>query len=271
MITLLFRPALRPMALPSLVPADLCLPSAVLRLSGGSYGDGLRVTTGGSSVWGRCCGRAASFHLVPASSSGFRLNGCPKTSQAAHPSGRIVLLERLRPFGLRARSVVKRRGFLFWGLVWWLEIWRSGTNEIWRDNEHPRRGDGAGLRRRLSVVLLIAGAVYLARRYWPWRQAPAPSETRPEIDEPPADKHVRTPSDVLRLIVGVLLVLLGLLFATGASNTLVGFERDLISAFDALPKVVARVINLLSPKVSPRLPLPRSSSSRCGAAGSGCS
>ena len=96
------------------------------------------------------------------------------------------------------------------------------------------------------LVLLIAGAVYLVRRYWPWRQAPAPPETRPEIDEPPADKHVRTPSDVLRLIVGVLLVLLGLLFATGASNTLVGFERDLISAFDTLPEVVARVINLLA-------------------------
>ena len=96
------------------------------------------------------------------------------------------------------------------------------------------------------LVLLIAGAVYLVRRYWPWRQAPAPPETRPEIDEPPADEHVRTPSDVLRLIVGVLLVLLGLLFATGASNTLVGFERDLISAFDTLPEVVARVINLLA-------------------------
>ena len=96
------------------------------------------------------------------------------------------------------------------------------------------------------LVLLIAGAVYLVRRYWPWRQAPAPPETRPEIDEPPADRHVRTPSDVLRLIIGVLLVLIGLLFATGASNTLVGFERDLISAFDTLPEVVARVINLLA-------------------------
>ena len=41
---------------------------------------------------------------------------------------------------------------------------------------------------------------------------------------------MRAPSDVLRLIVGVLLVLIGLLFAGGASNTLVGFERDLISA-----------------------------------------
>ena len=95
------------------------------------------------------------------------------------------------------------------------------------------------------LVLLIAGAVYLVRRYWPWRQAPTPPETLPEIDEPPAERHVRTPSDVLRLIVGVLLVLIGLLFAAGASNTLLGFERDLIGAFDTLPEVVARVINLI--------------------------
>ena len=92
------------------------------------------------------------------------------------------------------------------------------------------------------LVLAIAGAVYLVRRFWPWRHAPVLPETRPEIDEPPADRHVRTPSDVLRLIVGVLLVLLGLLFATGASNTLVGFERDLINAFDALPGGAERAV-----------------------------
>ena len=95
------------------------------------------------------------------------------------------------------------------------------------------------------LVLLVAGAVYLVRRYWPWRHAPAPPETRPEIDEPPAERHVRTPSDVLRLIVGVLLVLIGLLFAAGASNTLVGFERDLIDAFDTLPGGVAHAIYLI--------------------------
>ena len=95
------------------------------------------------------------------------------------------------------------------------------------------------------LVLLVAGAVYLVRRYWPWRHAPAPPETQPEIDEPPADRHVRSPSDVLRLIVGVLLVLIGLLFAAGASNTLVGFERDLIDAFDTLPGGVAHAINLI--------------------------
>jgi uncharacterized protein (TIRG00374 family) len=94
------------------------------------------------------------------------------------------------------------------------------------------------------VVLLIAGAIYLARRYWPWRQAPALPASQPGIDEPPAEKHVRTPSDVLRLIVGVLLILIGLLVATGASNTLLGFEIDLIRAFDALPEIVARGINL---------------------------
>ena len=37
------------------------------------------------------------------------------------------------------------------------------------------------------LILLIAGAVYLLRRYWPWRQAPPLPEERPEIDEPPAE------------------------------------------------------------------------------------
>ena len=56
---------------------------------------------------------------------------------------------------------------------------------------------------------------------------------------------MRTPSDVLHLIVGVLLVLLGLAVAAGASNTLVGFERDTISAFDFLPEAVARALYYL--------------------------
>ena len=62
--------------------------------------------------------------------------------------------------------------------------------------------------------------------------------------EPPAERHVRTPSDVLHLIVGVLLVLLGLLVAAGASNTIVGLERDLIGAFDTLPEAFARALYL---------------------------
>ena len=96
-------------------------------------------------------------------------------------------------------------------------------------------------------VLMLAAIVYLAWRYWPRRRPAAPEPegpAYPEIDEPPADKHVRTPSDVLSLIIGVLLMLLGLLVATGASNTLVGFERDLINAFDALPEVVARILGV---------------------------
>ena len=54
------------------------------------------------------------------------------------------------------------------------------------------------------LVLLIAAAIYLVRRYWPWRRASvAPPETRPDIEEPPAERHVRSASDVVRLIVGV--------------------------------------------------------------------
>ena len=97
------------------------------------------------------------------------------------------------------------------------------------------------------AIAVVAGLVYLAWRHFiRGRHAPAEPEgpAYPVIDEPPAEKHVRTPSDVLSLIVGVLLVLLGLLVATGASNTLVGFERDLISAFDALPEVVARILGI---------------------------
>jgi len=104
------------------------------------------------------------------------------------------------------------------------------------------------------VVLLIAGSIFLARRYWPWRQTAVEPETRPEIDEPPAERHVRTPSDVLRLIVGVLLILLGLLFATGASNTLLGFETDLINAFDTLPEGVARVIYAIFQTIAALIP-----------------
>jgi uncharacterized protein (TIRG00374 family) len=104
------------------------------------------------------------------------------------------------------------------------------------------------------VVLVIAVLVYLTRRYWPRRARPEPEAPRPEIEEPPAEKHVRTPSDVLRLIVGVLLILLGLAVAAGASNTLVGFERDLISAFDSLPGGVARVVNLVFQGIASLLP-----------------
>ena len=108
----------------------------------------------------------------------------------------------------------------------------------------------------VAVVVFVLGAiVYAARRYWRRRQpAAAPELATIAIDEPPADKHVRTPSDVLHLIVGVLLVLLGLLVATGASNTLVGLERDLIDAFDALPETLAKVIYLFFQGIASLIP-----------------
>ena len=74
------------------------------------------------------------------------------------------------------------------------------------------------------------------------------------IEEPPIDRHVRAASDVLRLLVGVVTVLLGLLFATGAANTLVGFERDLIGLFDPLPVIWCRLLNLVFQAVASLLP-----------------
>ena len=95
------------------------------------------------------------------------------------------------------------------------------------------------------LILLIAGAAYLVRRYWPWRTPSALPEPRPEIDEPPADRHVRTPSDVLHLTIGVLLVLLGLLFA----DRRVQHARRLRTRPDQrlrhAARGVAHVINLL--------------------------
>ena len=106
----------------------------------------------------------------------------------------------------------------------------------------------------VSAGALIVGVIAIgAYRYWPRRQkvaaAPAPEGT--VIVEPEAERHVRTPSDVLHLIVGVLLVLIGVGVAAGASNTLVGFERDTISAFDFLPEAVAGR-STTSSRASPR-------------------
>ena len=108
----------------------------------------------------------------------------------------------------------------------------------------------------VTVVVFLAGAVaYVVQRYLRRRQPPVPPlPVTTVIDEPPADKHVRTPSEVLHLIVGVLLVLLGLLAATGASNTLVGLERDLIEAFDALPEAFATAIYVVFQGIASLIP-----------------
>jgi glycosyltransferase 2 family protein len=106
--------------------------------------------------------------------------------------------------------------------------------------------DAVGVLSILIGVFILVLLVYLGWRYW-WRRPVAPQPEMPPypvIDEPPVDKHVRTPSDALSLLIGFIIVLIGLLFATGASNTLVGFERDLIGIFDALPEVVARILGI---------------------------
>ena len=110
-----------------------------------------------------------------------------------------------------------------------------------------------------------------AYKYWPRSKkvaAPLPEGTL--IEEPEADRHVRTPSDVLHLIVGVLLVLIGVAVAAGASNTMVGFERDTIGAFDALPEAIARAAYLLFQAFASLIPA-ASGWSCSGSGGSACS
>jgi undecaprenyl-diphosphatase len=67
---------------------------------------------------------------------------------------------------------------------------------------------------------------------------PAP----PEIEEPPAEPYVRSAADLLRLTVGVIVVLLGLLLAAGASNALTGFDRDVVGLFANLPDIVETIL-----------------------------
>jgi undecaprenyl-diphosphatase len=104
------------------------------------------------------------------------------------------------------------------------------------------------------VVFTLGAIVYVVRRYWRRPPSTPPEPVTTVIEEPPADRHVRTPSDVLHLIVGVLLVLLGLLAAAGGSNTLVGMERDLIEAFDALPEGIATVLYLFFQGIASLIP-----------------
>ena len=126
----------------------------------------------------------------------------------------------------------------------------------------------------VSAGALIVGVIVIgAYRYWPRRKPAVASATRheTEIVEPAAERHVRTPSDVLHLIVGVLLVLVGVGIAAGASNTLVGFERDTIAAFDFLPEAVARALYYLFQGVRLARPGRGRVCSCCGSGGSACS
>jgi undecaprenyl-diphosphatase len=75
----------------------------------------------------------------------------------------------------------------------------------------------------------------------PQRVVALPGVT-PAIEEPPAESHVRSVTDVMRLIIAAIVVLFGLLLATGVSNTLVGFDRDVLGLFDGMPVIVERVL-----------------------------
>ena len=60
-----------------------------------------------------------------------------------------------------------------------------------------------------------------------------------EVERP---KRVRSPSDVLRLLVGAALVLLGVILATVADRTVGGAQADLVEAVSRLPSRVEQVV-----------------------------
>jgi hypothetical protein len=97
-----------------------------------------------------------------------------------------------------------------------------------------------------AIVLVVVGGIIVAQLVWRRRRptvAEAPAVPT-LIDEPPAARHVRSPSDYLHLFVGVIVVAIGLLLAIRASNTIVGLEADLLRFFNAMPDLVARTLNV---------------------------
>ena len=65
-----------------------------------------------------------------------------------------------------------------------------------------------------------------------------------EVERP---KRVRSPSDVLRLLIGGALVLVGVILATVADRTVGGVQADLVDAVSRLPTSSSK-----SSSVSPR-------------------
>ncbi|MGH9193106.1 MAG: hypothetical protein ACRDZ0_11640, partial [Acidimicrobiales bacterium] len=55
-------------------------------------------------------------------------------------------------------------------------------------------------------------------------------------------RYVRSPSDLLRLVLALLAVAMGLLVTFGAREPLGDMERDVLALFDGLPGVLRRFI-----------------------------
>jgi glycosyltransferase 2 family protein len=77
----------------------------------------------------------------------------------------------------------------------------------------------------------------------------------PEIEEPVTEPYVRSPADLLRLVAGAIVVLLGLLVSAGISSAAVGFDRDLQNAFGSLPDIVETVLITLFQVVAALIPV----------------
>ena len=62
------------------------------------------------------------------------------------------------------------------------------------------------------------------------------------LEIPERAKYVRSPSDVLRLMVALAVTVFGLILALGTPDTLIGFEEDLIRAVNKAPDNVEIVV-----------------------------
>jgi hypothetical protein len=76
-----------------------------------------------------------------------------------------------------------------------------------------------------------------------------------EVFDPPPARRRFSPADVLRLVVGLILVGIGALVARGAQSTVRGLEEDLLEAFDRLPDAFeAGLVGPAGPAGSPSRP-----------------
>jgi glycosyltransferase 2 family protein len=75
------------------------------------------------------------------------------------------------------------------------------------------------------------------------------------MDLRPARRE-RSPADVLRLLLGLVLLGAGLLAATLARNTVVGVEADIVEAYERLPDRLAEVLTAIAFVLAAALPPP---------------
>ena len=78
-------------------------------------------------------------------------------------------------------------------------------------------------------------------------------------DAPVVELHARTrersPADVLRLLLGLVLLGAGMLAATVARNTVGGLEADIVEAYDRIPDLVAEVLTAVAFVLAAAVPL----------------